>query len=170
MSLIVENHGRIVGCRIEILFASNYHRDTCRTGVFLRSGVEKREAGMVKSLRKNVAGSIGDKRDAIGFGQCRKLCAFNRVVRGDMDIFCAVSEVQFGGNRRELVCLRTARDIDRTEAFGFLHRFARPLAGMNIIGGSALQKVHREHGELRTGSAAQKQRGIRVARQSKNSQ
>ena len=119
--------------------------------VLLRPGVNQAEIIYVKHPRHDVAGHVRDQRHAgRRLRQHPVLGTGNGVVAGNMHIGRTRRQFPFRLGRNMVIFGFLARcgHVDVAEQLGFLGCLGRPYPGIDVIGGAAIQEIHRHHGEL----------------------
>jgi hypothetical protein len=81
-----------------------------------------------------------------------------------VEILGAWSEIETVNRRdiRKVLIFGGTGNIDGSEEFSFLDRLLGPGSGIDVIGGSSPEKVHRDHSELKAGAALEKEDGIGI--------
>ena len=112
---------------------------------------------------EHIGRGVAHERYAADVGEIPALRAFNRVVRGHVDVGGAGRQGQFGLRRhsRIAVGLRGGGHVDGADPFRFLDGFLGPRSAVDVIGRRAgRQEVHRYHRELQARPALQEEHAI----------
>ena len=77
-----------------------------------------------------------------------------------MDVLGVGGELQVRRDIGKILVLGTGDDVHGAEQLGFLDRFFRPGAGVDVVGLLADEQVHGDHAELQAGAALQEHHAV----------
>jgi hypothetical protein len=158
--LVVESRG-CAGQRLaEQVLADDHDRQPGGSDVLLRAAIDQPIPCDIDRPRQDAARHVRDQRNAADIGREMVFDPADSLVRADMHIGCIGVELPVGARRHaaEIAGFGAGRDVDLAVFLGFLDRFLRPFASVDVVGaGLAAQQVHWHHSVFGHAPALQEQ-------------